>query len=174
MIDSEGFRPNIGIILTNDDRRVFWGKRVGQDAWQFPQGGMLGDEVPEQTLFRELREEIGLQETDVTILGRTRHWLRYRIPKRMIRDTQPVCIGQKQLWFLLRLESTDSAVRLDLTQKPEFDDWAWVNYWYPLRQVVSFKREVYRRALCELAHFVFPDSVRGWAVRPLDHLLTGN
>ncbi len=170
MIDSHGFRLNVGIILANHADRLLWAKRVGRDAWQFPQGGMQPQESPEQTLFRELREEIGLSEKDVTVLGRTRRWLRYRIPTHMIRKTEPVCIGQKQLWFLLRLEGEDSLIHFDMTQKPEFDSWQWVSYWYPLKQVVLFKREVYRRALKELAPYLFKNSVRGWGV-PLNGLL---
>lgn len=171
MIDSSGFRSNIGIILANEKGQVLLAKRRGRDAWQFPQGGMLENEQPEETLFRELSEEVGLQEKDVWLLGRTRHWLRYRIPKRFIRDTQPVCIGQKQLWYLLQLKSADSAIHLDTTEKPEFDGWEWVSYWFPLRQVVLFKREVYRRALKELAPYLFERALRGWDNRPLDPLL---
>ena len=82
----------------------------------------------------------------------TRGWLRYRLPKRFIRRGQdPVCIGQKQKWYLLRLVADESAIRLDRNAKPEFDHWQWVSYWYPLGQVVYFKRDVYRRALRELA-----------------------
>lgn len=173
LIDADGFRPNIGIILANHDNRLFWAKRVGQEAWQFPQGGMSGSEIPEQTLFRELSEEIGLKESEVTVLGRTRHWLRYRIPKRMIRDTQPVCIGQKQLWYLLRLEVPESHIKLDATVKPEFDNWQWVSYWFPLRQVVSFKREVYRRALRELSQTLFLNVSSRGPRSALDHLLKG-
>jgi len=172
VIDASGFRPNIGIILANHTGHVFWAKRVGRDAWQFPQGGMNPDETPEQTLFRELEEEIGLREQDVTILARTNRWLRYRLPIRLIRKTEPVCVGQKQLWFLLRLEGDDSLIQFDKTLKPEFDDWQWVSYWFPLRQVVLFKREVYRRALKELAPGLFwkhAEQVVG--DRPLDYLL---
>ncbi|MEM1114100.1 MAG: RNA pyrophosphohydrolase [Pseudomonadota bacterium] len=152
MIDSEGFRPNVGIILANDRGQLLWARRVGgRDAWQFPQGGINRGESPEQALFRELQEEVGLDEQHVDILGATRGWLRYRLPKRFIRKGQnPPCIGQKQKWFLLRMLAEDSAVRLDLNTKPEFDHWQWVSYWYPLDQVVSFKRDVYRRALKEL------------------------
>lgn len=171
MIDANGFRLNVGIILANHAGQIFWAKRVGRDAWQFPQGGMHVDETPEQTLFRELEEEIGLNEADVTVLGRTRHWLRYRIPPRLIRKSEPVCIGQKQLWYLLRLEVEDKCIHFDRTSKPEFDNWQWVNYWYPLRQVVLFKREVYRRALKELAPYLFKNSVKGWGMQPLDNFL---
>ncbi len=151
LIDKEGFRSNIGIIIMNAHDRLLWAKRIGQDAWQFPQGGMSAHETPEDTLFRELYEEIGLQENQVRILGRTRHWLRYRLPKGCVRHhTKPLCIGQKQLWFLLRLEVDDAEICLHRQQKPEFDQWQWVSYWYPLRHVVDFKQKVYRKALCEL------------------------
>ncbi len=152
MIDADGFRPNVGIILTNEQGQVLWARRIGQDSWQFPQGGINGDETPEEAMYRELNEEIGLQPEDVTILSCTRGWLRYRLPRRLIRKNQsPVCVGQKQKWFLLRLVSSDDRVSVDHSTSPEFDGWRWVSYWYPLGQVVPFKRDVYRRALKELA-----------------------
>ena len=152
MIDADGFRPNIGIILANQRGRLLWARRIGgQDAWQFPQGGIKLDEAPEQALYRELEEEIGLNANDVDMLGVTRGWLRYRLPKRYLRNDQnPLCIGQKQKWFLLRMLSDDSHICLDACNPPEFDDWSWVNYWYPLTNVVAFKRDVYRKALKEL------------------------
>ena len=139
--------------MANNHGQVLWARRVGgRDAWQFPQGGMNKGESPEQALFRELEEEVGLTADDVEILGRTRGWLRYRLPKQFIRAGQkPLCIGQKQKWFLLRILSDDDAVRLNLNKKPDFDHWQWVSYWYPLNEVVSFKREVYRKAMKELA-----------------------
>lgn len=158
MIDSEGFRPNVGIIICNDERRLFWGRRVGQDAWQFPQGGINPDESPREAMFRELEEEIGLSSGDVEVMGCTRQWLRYRLPKRFIRHhSRPVCIGQKQIWFLLRAKCAEHEFCLDTTPKPEFDDWRWVKYWQPVHEVVYFKRQVYSRALEELAPLLYPD-----------------
>ena len=153
MIDSDGFRPNVGIMLANNRGQLLWARRVGgRDAWQFPQGGIKKGESPREALYRELREEVGLEPEAVEVLGTTRGWLRYRLPERFVRkDQKPVCIGQKQKWFLLRLLEEDSAVRLDMADKPEFDHWQWVSYWYPLGQVIPFKREVYRRAMKELA-----------------------
>lgn len=152
MIDSEGFRANVGIMLANARGEILWAKRVGQDAWQFPQGGIQQGESPQQALFRELEEEIGLTAKDVEVIATTRGWLRYRLPQKLLRrDSKPLCIGQKQKWFLLRMLSDDSEVRFDNDHKPEFDHWRWVSYWYPLGQVIPFKREVYRRALKELA-----------------------
>lgn len=151
MIDSDGFRPNVGIVLTNSLGQVLWTRRVGgQDAWQFPQGGINRKETPEQALYRELFEEVGLSERDVDILGVTNGWLRYRLPKKLIRPKQPVCIGQKQKWFLLKLTADDGAIDLEIGGLPEFDHWTWASYWYPITKVVSFKRDVYRRALKEL------------------------
>ena len=56
MIDEEGFRANVGIILCNYDGKVFWGKRLGQETWQFPQGGIDRGETPTDAMFRELYE----------------------------------------------------------------------------------------------------------------------
>jgi len=152
VIDSDGFRPNVGIILANSHGQVLWAKRIGQNAWQFPQGGINEGETPQQAMYRELEEEVGLAPGDVEVVSVTRGWLRYRLPKRMIRHhSKPVCIGQKQKWFLLKLVSSDDAIRIDTTTNPEFDGWRWVSYWYPLGQVVSFKREVYRKAMKELS-----------------------
>jgi putative (di)nucleoside polyphosphate hydrolase len=153
VIDSDGYRPNVGIMLANDQGQLLWARRVGgQNAWQFPQGGISAGESAEQALYRELHEEIGLSQSAVRVLGSTRGWLRYRLPQRFIREgNAPLCIGQKQKWFLLLLLEADTAVQLNRNTKPEFDHWQWVSYWYPLNQVISFKREVYRRAMKELA-----------------------
>lgn len=155
MIDKAGYRFGVGIILVNDKRQIFFAKRVGMLAWQFPQGGMKEEETPEQTMYRELKEEIGLNPQDVQILATSRRWLRYRLPSRLVRHyTKPVCIGQKQKWFLLRLTNPAAKIDLEANGSPEFDAWAWVPYWQPLRQVVTFKRRVYVMALKEFAKLV--------------------
>jgi putative (di)nucleoside polyphosphate hydrolase len=155
VIDKAGFRYGVGIILVNANRQVFLAKRIGMPAWQFPQGGMKENETPEDTMFRELKEEIGLNPEDVKVITSTRRWLRYRLPRRLIRHyTKPLCIGQKQKWFLLRIKSNEASIDLHSDGDPEFDSWAWVSYWYPLRQVVAFKRRVYTLALKEFAKIV--------------------
>ena len=149
-MDQHGFRPNVGMVVHDDGGRVLWARRAGEaDAWQFPQGGIGRGEGVEQALFRELREETGLGEQAVEIRGCTKGWLRYRVPRHLRRD--PGFVGQKQKWFLLRLLASADTVRVADDAKPEFDAWRWVSYWYPVGQVVAFKREVYRRALAELA-----------------------
>lgn len=151
MIDEDGYRPNVGIVVANGAGQVLWARRVGQDAWQFPQGGIKSSESPVQALYRELEEEIGLQPKHVEIVGKTRGWLRYRLPKRLLRNNNSPFVGQKQKWFLLKMLGGDDAVKFDGSLTPEFDTWQWVSYWYPLGQVVSFKQDVYRRAMKELA-----------------------
>ncbi len=153
MVDADGFRPNVGIILSNSRGQVLWARRVGgQDAWQFPQGGIQENETAEEAMFRELNEEVGLKAESVEVLARTRGWLHYRLPKRLRRyNSTPGFKGQKQKWFLLRMIASDEDVQMDASAKPEFDYWRWVSYWYPVHQVVDFKRDVYRRALHELA-----------------------
>jgi len=151
MIDTDGYRMNVGIILTNQEGQVLWAKRVGQDAWQFPQGGIKAYETPKRALFRELYEELGLTAKQVHVLGATRGWLRYRLPNHLIRHYQrPLCIGQKQVWYLLRLVTNDSQIDMTVCDEPEFEQWLWVDYWYPLTEVVYFKKNVYEAALQEL------------------------
>lgn len=148
MIDSDGYRANVGIIIFNDDGLLFWARRIGQDAWQFPQGGISYAESPEQAVFRELKEETGLTADDVEIVSQTEGWLRYDLPEHMVRRyKRPVCIGQKQKWFLLRLIANETSILLDQNQRPEFDYWKWVDYWQPVKDVIDFKREVYQSAL---------------------------
>lgn len=159
MIDSEGYRQNVGIIICNPAGQLLWAKRCGQHAWQFPQGGINVGESIEQAMYRELYEEIGLDPKAVRLLSSTRHWLHYQIPKRLIRwHSKPLCIGQKQKWFLLCLPGDEQCVNIRATNTPEFDDWRWVSYWYPVRQAVFFKRNVYRQVLQEFAGMVMPSS----------------
>ncbi|MDR0217344.1 MAG: RNA pyrophosphohydrolase [Enterobacteriaceae bacterium] len=157
MIDDDGYRPNVGIVICNRQGQVLWARRYGQHSWQFPQGGIKPGESPEQAMYRELFEEVGLNRKDVRVLASTRSWLRYKLPKRLVRwDTKPVCIGQKQRWFLLQLLCSDTEINVQRSSTPEFDGWRWVSYWYPVRQVVSFKRDVYRRVMKEFASTVMP------------------
>jgi putative (di)nucleoside polyphosphate hydrolase len=155
MLDREGFRPNVGIILLNQRNQVFWGKRIRTHSWQFPQGGIDRGETPEQAMYRELHEEVGLLPEHVTIVARTRDWLRYEVPDRYIRrDARGFYKGQKQIWYLLRLTGGDWNLNLRATSHPEFDAWRWNDYWVPLDVVVEFKRGVYEMALTELARYL--------------------
>jgi putative (di)nucleoside polyphosphate hydrolase len=156
MLDREGYRPNVGIILVNARNEVFWGKRIREHAWQFPQGGIKHGESPEQAMFRELYEEVGLRPEHVKILGRTRGWLKYDVPRHWVkREWRNTYRGQKQIWYLLRLVGRDTDVCLRACTHPEFDAWRWSDYWIPLETVIEFKRQVYQLALLELSRILF-------------------
>ena len=163
MLDRDGYRPNVGIVLANQRNEVFWGKRVNQHAWQFPQGGIKHGETPAQAMYRELEEEIGLHPEHVRVLGRTREWLRYEVPEKWLRQAKEggegrgPYRGQKQIWFLLRMTGRDCDVCLRASGHPEFDAWRWHDYWVPLDAVIDFKREVYRQALIELHRYLNAD-----------------
>ena len=155
MLDRDGYRPNVAIVIVNGKNQVFWGKRIREHSWQFPQGGINPGETPEQAMYRELHEEVGLSGHHIKILGRTRDWLRYEVPQHWIkREWRGSYRGQKQIWYMLRLTGRDNDVSLRATDRPEFDAWRWHDYWIPLESVIEFKREVYRRALLELERYM--------------------
>ncbi len=157
MIDEDGYRRNVGIILCNQQNKLFWARRANQTGWQFPQGGMDEGETPEQAMYRELYEEIGLTSKSVEVIGRTGEWVYYDLPKRFIRSNSfPICKGQKQIWFLLRLLDDEQKICFETTEKPEFDRWRWAEYWEPAFDVVYFKRNVYLSALTEMWSHLFP------------------
>ncbi|KTC97266.1 dinucleoside polyphosphate hydrolase [Legionella geestiana] len=166
VIDRAGYRLNVGIVLVNASGRVFWGRRYGHDAWQFPQGGLASGETALEAMYRELYEEVGLLREDVEVLGATRRWLKYRLPKQYLRHgSEPLVIGQKQKWFLLRLVVPEQKIRLDLGDAQEFDSWRWIDYNTPQEQVIFFKRQVYVQALKELEHLLKKRSVPAGARR---------
>mgnify|MGYP006121878991 FL=1 len=155
MIDKEGYRENVGIVICNDQRKVLWARRTGEEAWQFPQGGINKEESAEEAMYRELKEEVGLDPHNVEILARTKGWLKYDVPKSWIRrDCRDRYRGQKQIWFLLRFTGKDSDVFLKNTEKPEFDDWRWDSFWAPVDQIIDFKKAVYEQALKELFEYL--------------------
>ena len=155
MIDRDGYRPNVAIVLCNARNEVFWGKRIKEHAWQFPQGGMKMGESPEDAMFRELEEETGLLREHVKILGRTKGWLHYHVPSHWIkREWRGTYKGQKQIWYLLRLVGRDHDIKLRASTHPELDAWRWHDYWVPLENVIEFKRDVYKEALQQLVRFL--------------------
>jgi putative (di)nucleoside polyphosphate hydrolase len=155
-IDSQGFRANVGIVLMRDGGELFLGGRRDGRGWQFPQGGVQRDERPEEALYRELYEEIGLEPADVELVAGTSGWLHYRLPRQYVRRRgNPVCIGQKQRWYLLRMLSDESRLNFQASPEPEFESGRWVDYWSPVREVIYFKRAVYARALQELGELAF-------------------
>ena len=153
------FRPNVGLIVAHPEgRKVLWCRRIGSTFWQFAQGGVQREESPEDAAWRELHEELGLTEDNTKLVTSSKNWLTYRLPPDKIRpglNGRPTCIGQRQRWFLFQLQDDDSEIDFNCGDKPEFDQTIWASYWYPLRQIVDFKRGVYRQAMSELAPAFF-------------------
>lgn len=158
---NDGYRPNVGIIICNGKGQVFWARRINRDGWQFPQGGVSRDESLVEAMYRELREETGLQQDQVRFVAHTKDWLHYDLPRRFLRvrrrrvKQRPTFRGQKQIWFLVELLDDDSSVDLKGgVESPEFDTWRWVETDFALDNIVDFKRAVYRKALSELGEYL--------------------
>ena len=144
-----GYRLNVAMIVLNKDNKVLFCKRRNTENWQFPQGGVDENENIESAMFRELNEEVGLEKDNVEIKAVSQNLIYYDIPKNIrSRVLGGKFKGQAQKYFLLKLISGD--VDLNIENTPEFDKYSWVSFWYPLHQVVDFKKEAYRSALIEL------------------------
>ena len=157
VIDKNGYRANVGIVLMNQQKELFFAKRRYQSGWQFPQGGIKLGETPENAMYRELLEEIGLTKNETELLSESSHWYQYKIPKkhlRKLKKRKPFVIGQKQKWFLLKLMGSDETISLTHNSKfQEFDAWKWVDPALPAKQVVGFKQQVYEQVLTEFQTF---------------------
>ena len=150
IIDPDGYRKNVGIVLCNGEGEVLWARRCRHDGWQFPQGGIEHDETAQQAAYRELYEEIGLQRHQVDLIGVTQSWFYYDLPTEFLRLDGKFFRGQKQLWFLFKMLTKDSDICLTNAENPEFDLWRWVDYWEPIKEIIDFKKDVYRNVLTEL------------------------
>jgi putative (di)nucleoside polyphosphate hydrolase len=146
-VDPQGYRPNVGMVIINNDNQVFWAQRTATSNWQFPQGGIHPGEALDEAMYRELNEEVGLLPEDVTILGQTEEWVKYLFDSQKVTRDGETYVGQKQIWFLLKLISSDDSIDIASNEHQEFDDWKWVDFWYPIDHIVEFKREVYKNTL---------------------------
>lgn len=150
----DGYRPNVGIVIKNQHGKVLWARRVSKDGWQFPQGGIEPEERLIDAAFRELNEEVGLLPEHVNLLKVSSRWLRYQLPNRINARQylrRRTILGQKQIWFLFDFIGADADVCLTNCKKPEFDKWVWTDYQASIKEIVPFKRSVYKSALAEFA-----------------------
>lgn len=151
-VDSQGYRLNVGMVVLNAEGKLFWGQNANRAGWQFPQGGIEDNETATEGMYRELHEEVGLSPQDVKILQVSKQWYSYKLPEQFIRRHEDqLVIGQKQKWFLLQLLANDQQINFTTGHKPEFKAWQWVNYWYPAKNVIYFKQEIYKNVLQEFA-----------------------
>ncbi len=171
MLDRDGYRPNVAIVVVNGRNQVFWGKRVREHSWQFPQGGINPGETPEQAMYRELHEEVGLSAPP-----RPDSWPHARVAA--LRGAAALgesasgaaaTAGRNRSGTCSGWSAATATCALRASDHPEFDAWRWHDYWVPLDTVIEFKREVYRRALTELERHLHAraqtrrDRLYGWA-----------
>ena len=151
------YRPNAGIIIFNKQGKLLWCKRRTGDGWQFPQGGIDEGELPEEAIFRETYEEVGLDESKIRILKENERWVNYDVPRDKIpRDfsfKNRKFKGQTQKWFLAEFLGEDHDIDLNLHDQIEFTQWTWSTYWHPIKAGVEFKRNAYRQVLNDFLPF---------------------
>ena len=154
-MDKKNYRRGVGMIIINNDGRFWLGKRIGTEAWQFPQGGIDKGEDIKNAMYRELLEEVGLKKEEVEYVGEAAETIFYDIPKTIRSKVLGGKFkGQEQKWFLLKLKKDNQQIKLDNEDFPEFDKYEWVSYWQPIDRIVDFKREAYRKALSELRFLI--------------------
>jgi putative (di)nucleoside polyphosphate hydrolase len=149
-MDKKNYRKGVGIIIVNSGGQFFLGKRIGAEAWQFPQGGIDEGETPKEALYRELHEETGLTKNTVQIITVSSKWLVYHIPHVFQRSNKKYD-GAMQKWFLLELTGSDKDINLKATGQPEFDAWKWADKNTAINNVIKFKKAVYESILEEFS-----------------------
>ena len=154
MTNLDLYRACVGIMLLNQDGKVFVGERGdAPGSWQMPQGGIDEGEDVEQAGRRECFEEIGVR--DIEIIATTDHWLMYDLPDELRRRIWGGRFkGQKQKWILARFLGNDSQIDLEQHGPAEFSAWRWVDVSELLPLIVPFKRDTYRAVLREFADFI--------------------
>jgi len=143
-------RTGVGIVLLNNENKVFVGKRIDnpKDFWQMPQGGIDKNENFLQAAKRELKEETGVKS--VKLIKELDGWLEYNLPKNLLgKIWQGKYRGQKQKWFIMKFQGKNDEININ-TKKPEFLDWRWVGISQLPDVVVNFKIEIYKRIKEEL------------------------
>ncbi len=138
------YRPNVAVILRHPDGRILIGERNDlPGVWQFPQGGIVPGETPDEALVREIREEISLEPCDYQVVGR-RGPYRYEFPEGL---TKRGFGGQEQMYFLADFVGDENRI-LTATEEPEFRATQWIApEHFPLDAAAPMKRMVYRAVL---------------------------
>ena len=137
-------RNGVGIILLNNDNKVFVAKRIDnpKNFWQMPQGGVDNNENFLSAAYRELEEETSIKKVELIkeIDGITT----YELPEHLLGIIwKGKYKGQKQKWFLMRYLGNNDEINIK-TDNPEFLDWKWIDLEMITEVVVGFKLKVYK------------------------------
>ena len=136
-------RNGVGIIVLNNDNKVFVAKRIDNPGnfWQMPQGGIDDGEDFLTAAYRELHEETSIK--NVELIKELNGTLTYKLPKNLLGIIwKGKYKGQKQKWFLMRYLGKDEEINIK-TEKPEFSEWKWIEIEALTDVVVDFKLQVY-------------------------------
>lgn len=157
MTESLPYRPNVGIMLANQNGLIFVGQRldsIDSAAWQMPQGGIDSGETEEEAAFRELAEETGVSEEHVTLIARAKEEYIYDLPEELMGKLwKGKWRGQRQMWFLMRFIGEDSDVNI-ATEHAEFAAWKWVKPEELPGLIVPFKKRIYEGLIREFGNLI--------------------
>ena len=137
-------RTGVGIILLNNENKIFVGKRKDNpvDKWQMPQGGVDEDEDFLKAAYRELEEETSVKS--VELIKELDGTLTYELPDRLLGIIwKGKYKGQKQKWFLMKYLGNDEDINIKTTN-PEFLEWKWIDLNMITEVVVDFKLHIYK------------------------------
>jgi len=153
MIAINSYRIGVGIILLNEEKKVFVGKRIDikSEFWQMPQGGINKNEKMEDAAYRELYEETGIKKAKIIL--RSKKWFQYNIPLALKKKLwKGKYLGQKQKWYVMKFKGNERKdINLNIS-KAEFCDWKWINLNELESLIVSFKKEMYKKILKEFEY----------------------
>ncbi len=137
------FRAGVGTVIYNSNNELAFFRRAQYPAgiWQFQQGGIDTNESVTTTLWRELKEEVGLTEDAVSLVTELPHWTVYQDLQTAQDDSAPR-LGQAHCWFYLRLKE-DESIDLSNATDNEFDEWKWVSFSEAISLTNDHKKHVY-------------------------------
>ena len=154
--NSKDYRPNVGMMIINQKKEIFVGKRIDHPSnfWQMPQGGIDAQEIPSIAALREMEEEVGIKKNNVDLLTESKDWYYYSIPSDLAKTLwKGKYKGQRQKWFLYKFKGTDKDVNIH-TEHPEFSDYKWVTKDFLVPNIVPFKKKIYEKLLLEFKDYL--------------------
>ena len=154
--NSKDYRPNVGMMIINQKKEIFVGKRIDHPSnfWQMPQGGIDAQEIPSIAALREMEEEVGIKKNKVDLLTESKDWYYYSIPSDLAKTLwKGKYKGQRQKWFLYKFKGTEEDINIH-TEHPEFSDYKWVTKDFLVPNIVPFKKKIYEKLLLEFKDYL--------------------
>ena len=147
-------RTGVGVILLNQENKVFVGKRKDNpiDKWQMPQGGVDKGEDFLSAMKRELYEETSIK--NIKILKEINGFFQYELPENLVGIIwKGKYRGQRQKWFIVKFIGNNKEINLN-TKQQEFIDWKWIAPEKLPEVIVEFKKDVYIQLLKEIKKII--------------------